>query len=82
MYVLLTVIFSYGTGAATNVVLIAQYFAGVPDAGINALVSEHGGWMFLTLVFTTLPYIPTMIAGYVLGGKKRRQSRKELYNQT
>ncbi len=82
-----TVLLGYGTaGAATNVAvlapILAKAIAGVDTGvGIQQLAQEHGGWMLLSLVIQTVPFVPAMLAGYVVGGKKRQRSRSELLHQ-
>lgn len=79
IYDLLTVIFQYYTGAATNVCDLAQVFGNLDSTtGIKDMAREHGGLMFASLVIQTIPFIPAMMAGYLFGCKKREKSRKEL----
>ncbi len=83
-YAVVTVLLGYGTaGAATNVAvlapILAKALAGVDTGvGIQQLAQEHGGWMLLSLGIQTVPFVPAMLAGYVVGGKKRRRSREML----
>ncbi len=84
IYDLLTVIFRYYTGAASNVATLARVIGGMGEqqADIKELASEHGGLMFLSLVVQTIPFIPPMLAGYYVGGKKRRKDRVSIHNET
>ena len=79
MYDLLTVIFRYYTGAATNVCYIAQILGDLSNTtDIKEMARMHGGLMFVSLLMQTIPFIPAMIGGYIYGGKKHRKSKKEL----
>ncbi len=82
IYVVLTVLFRYYTGAASNVCSVAIVMGGFRSTvGIKEMAAEHGGWMFLSLILQTVPFMPPMIAGYVVGGKKRQRSRDELHKR-
>ncbi|MBQ7335855.1 MAG: hypothetical protein IJW92_05240 [Clostridia bacterium] len=82
VYVLLTVIFRYYTGAATNVCILATVLGNIDaSTDIIKLARDYGGWMFLSLIIQTIPFIPAMIIGYIVGGKMRRKKRRELLNR-
>jgi uncharacterized membrane protein (Fun14 family) len=79
LYDLLTVILQYYTGAATNVCDIAIVIKNLDrTTSLKEMADEHGGAMFVSLIIQTIPFIPAMIAGYMLGGKKRQRSRQKL----
>ena len=79
LYDLLTVILQYYTGAATNVCYIAIVMKNLDrTTGLKEMADEHGGAMFVSLIVQTIPFIPAMITGYLLGGKKRQRSRQKL----
>ncbi len=79
LYDLLTVILQYYTGAATNVCDIAIVIKNLDrTTSLKEMADEHGGAMFVSLIVQTIPFIPAMIAGYLLGGKKRQRSRQKL----
>ncbi len=81
-YILLTVLFRYYTGAATNVANLAHVLGGIPSTvDISRMAAEHGGWMFLSLVIQALPFIPAMLVGYVAGGKRRQRERASLHGK-
>ncbi len=82
VYILLTVMLGYGTlGAATNVLYLANVLGNLdPSLSITRVVQEHSGWLFLSLILQTLPFIPAMLGGYVCGGKKRIKSRGKLFH--
>ncbi len=80
LYILLTVVFRYGTGAATNVSLLAEVMTG-QSIGISAMVEEYSGWMLVSLLIQSIPFLPAMCAGYVCGAKKRQKNRLELHKQ-
>ncbi len=82
MYVVLTVLFRYNTGAASNVSAVAIVMGDFKSTtGIKEMAAEHGGWMFLSLIMQTVPFVPPMIAGYMVGAKKRQKSREELHGK-
>lgn len=82
IYDLLTVMFQYYTGAATNVCCLAQVFGNLGSTtGLKDMAREHGGLMFASLVIQTVPFIPAMVAGYLFGCKKREKSRRKLTNK-
>ena len=84
IYDLLTVIFRYRTlGAATNVCNVAELLGKIPqnEADLTTMARLHGGWMFLSLIIQTIPFVPAMIAGYLSGEKKRRKDRKKLMGE-
>lgn len=77
-YILLTVLFRYGTGAATNVSSLAGLM-GADASDIEERVAQHGGLMFTSLLIQTIPFfIPSMIVGYLVGGNKRKKERDRL----
>lgn len=79
LYDLLTVILQYYTGAATNVCYIAIVIEGLDrTTSLKEMVDEHGGAMFASLIIQTIPFIPAMIGGYLLGGRKRQKNRQKL----
>ncbi len=84
LYILVTVLLGYGTaGAATNVAVLAPILAkAIADVDIGGMIAqmatEYGGWMFLSLGIQTVPFVPAMLLGYVVGGKRRQKSRREL----
>ncbi len=84
VYDLLTVIFRYYTGAATNVATLARVFGGLDEQAVDIkeLAAEHGGLMFLSLVIQTLPFIIPMLTGYYVGAKKRRGERQKLHAES
>ncbi len=80
VYVVLTVLFRYYTGAASNVCSVAIVMGGFKSTiGIKEMAAEHGGWMLLSLVMQTVPFVPPMIAGYAVGGMRRQRSREALH---
>lgn len=79
-YVVVTVIFRYYTGAASNVAWVTIVMRNLRyGTDIKVLAKEYGGTMFLSLVMQTIPFIPAMVAGYVVGGKRRAKSRAALH---
>ena len=46
-------------------------------AGIRS-ADEHGGAMLVALIISTHPFIPAMIARYLIGGKKWQGHHREL----
>ena len=77
-YILLTMLFRYGTGAATNVSTLAGLI-GADASNIKERAAEHGGLMFASLLIQTIPFfIPSMIVGYLVGGNKRKKARDRL----
>ena len=81
IYDLLTIIFRYNTlGAATNVSALARVFLKLSsnETNIKEMARLYGGWMFLSLIIQTIPFVPAMIAGYLFGEKKRIKDRKKL----
>ncbi len=82
IYGALTVILRYNTGAATNVTVLARVFGNLAETvDITEMAAEHGGLMFLSLVIQTLPFIPVMLAGYFVGGKKRTRDRAQFHEE-
>ena len=79
IYILLTVVFRYQTGAATNVAYLARIIGNIPSTvDIKKLASEHGGMMFISMIIQLLPFLPSMITGYIIGAKKRQKDRADL----
>lgn len=82
LYVIITIIFRYYTGAASNVVYVAKLLGGLDDmVDLKELVTNYKGLMFISLVVQAIPLIPAMIFGYIIGKKKREQSRKSLIRE-
>ncbi len=85
LYGAVTVLLGYGTaGAATNIAILAPILAkAIADVDtavtIQRLAQEYGGWMLLSLVIQTLPFMPAILGGYAVGGMRRRKSRAALY---
>ncbi len=84
VYDVLTVIFRYYTGAATNVATLAGVFGNLDEQLVNIkdMAAEHGGLMFLSLVIQTVPLILPMLVGYYAGGKKRQKDRARIHEGT
>ncbi len=78
LYMLLTIIFQYYTAAATNVCAVATVMVGNPNLDIRYMALNHKGYMFLSLLIQTIPYIPAMMLGYIKGARKRVKSRCQL----
>lgn len=81
VYDLLTIIFGYRTGAATNVVYVVQAVWQLGASFGLGVVGAYPGPAFLSLLLQTIPFIPAMIAGYLVGGRKREKERQELKKQ-
>ena len=79
-YCIVTVIIRYRTfGAATNISLLAMIISGAHEnTGLSTLVEEYGNYMFISMLIQTVPFIPTMAIGYIVGGKRRQKSRREI----
>ncbi len=80
VYIIITVILRYYTGAATHVYELSQHLGDLQGLNIKEMAREHGGFMFITLVLVTVPFIPSMIVGYIVGSMKRRKERQNLHN--